>query len=260
MAYSVLADFLPEREATRLSRLYPGMMSGPQDYCPTCGTVGTYLWLGVENRCDCATQLQLYKWYCSSNIGLTYQRLDWDDWFGDGEIRDWARDVYLANPYVEHGMGFFLWGEMGTGKTMLATLVLKDLIKRGLRCYSVVAEDLIDEFTKTWQSPEALQWYEERIKTCDVLLLDDLGKERSTLKSRNTFLNNLLRSRVQTGRTTIVTTNLDPDYLGTSYGESSLELLIEANLSKEFTGGSVRQMIRDRKNAEVLNGEVRPIK
>ena len=69
--------------------------------------------------------------------------------------------------------------------------------------------------------------------------------------------NNLLRDRVQAGRATLITTNLDWDYLGEAYGESTFELLYESNIDIEFAGASVRPLIRHRKTQE--RGERRPI-
>lgn len=261
MSYNIRTDFLSDEEAARLAQLYPelGVDVGPYDYCPTCSKTGVYRWRGEDHKCDCGYQLQLHRHYCNSGIGFNYQRLDWDDWIGDPEIVKLIRDVYVGQDYVSRGMGLYLWGEMGTGKTMLATMVLKELVKRGMRCYSITVDGLIDEFTKGWASDEDKRWYERKIKFCDVLLLDDLGKEgnRGSLP-RSTF-NNLLRARVQGGRPTLITSNIDPTQLGLAYGASSLELLYESSLDEHFSGESVRKVIHDRNTQEVRNGEKRPI-
>lgn len=260
-SYNIKTDFLSDEEAGRLAKLYPELAVdvGPYDYCPTCRKTGTYRWRGQEHQCDCALQLQLHKHYCNSGIGLGYQRLDWDDWVGDPEILKLIRAVYVGQDYVGSGMGLYLWGEMGTGKTMLATLVLKEMVKRGLRCYSITIDGLIDEFTKGWASDEDKRWYEHKIKFSDVLLLDDLGKEGNRGSLPQSTFNNLLRARVQGGRPTLITSNIEPDKLGRIYGGSSLELLYESSMDEHFTGTSVRKYVHERNNEEKRNGEKRPI-
>jgi DNA replication protein DnaC len=261
VTYNIRTDFLSDDDAKRLAERFPhlGLDVGPYDYCPTCEKTGTYTWRGVDHVCDCILQLQLHKHYCNSGIGIQYQRVGWDDWFGEPDLKAFAQNEYLGKSYYKDGTGLFLWGEMGTGKTMLANLILKDLIKSGKRCYAITVEQMIDEFTEGWKSPEDKRWFDRKVRYSDVLLLDDLGKERNRGSLPESTINNLLRDRVQTGRVTLVTTNLDPEFLGQAYGSSSLDLLYEANLDAEFTGTSVRTLIRQRKNRERSSGEQRPI-
>lgn len=261
MTYNIKADALSNEDAARLAERFPhlGVDVGPYDYCPTCRKTNVYRWRGVEHECDCFEQLQLHKHYLNSGIGVPYQRLGWDDWMGDPDLVSVVRDVYLVKDYVERGMGLFLWGTIGTGKTMLATLVLKELVKRGVRCYAITADDLVEEFTKGWASNEDKRWYERRIKYCDVLLLDDLAKEQNRGELPKTTIDNLLRSRVQAGRPTLVTTNYEPKYLGIDYGGPALRLLHEQSMPLHLEGADVSLHVNERSNREMLDGEVRPI-
>ena len=43
------------------------------------GVDGTVVVDGALMRCNCADQLQRYKHYLNAGIGLTYQRLNWND-------------------------------------------------------------------------------------------------------------------------------------------------------------------------------------
>jgi DNA replication protein DnaC len=258
--YNIKADALSTADAERLAERFPhlGVDVGPYDYCPTCKKTGSYRWRGEVHECDCFEQLQLHKHYLNSGIGVPYQRLGWDDWMGDPALVEVAR-LYLAKDYVDRGMGMFVWGDIGTGKTMLTTLVLKELVKRGKRCYAITAEELIDEFTKGWASNEDKRWYERKVKRCEVLLLDDLAKERNRGDLPKTTIDNLLRSRVQAGLPTLVTTNYEPKYLGIDYGSAALRLLHEQSLPVEMRGTDVSLAVNARNNQEMLDGEVRPI-
>jgi DNA replication protein DnaC len=261
MTYNIQADFLSDEEAARLADRFPqlGVEVGPWDYCPTCNTEKKYRLNGVDHECDCRAQLQLYRHYLNSGVGDLYHRLDWGDFYGDRELAVSIRENYLGHSYIDQGMGLFLWGDMGTGKTMLATLVIKDLIKRGVKCYAITVEDLIDEFTKGWASDDDKRWYERKIKYSEVLLLDDLGKERNRGSLPQSTFNGLLRSRVQGGRPTLITTNLSIEQVTNTYGTSSMSLLYEQSLAEEFRGEDQRSEARARKVLLAHAGERRPI-
>lgn len=123
---------------------------------------------------------------------------------GNGEpanvgLREWA-----ANP-----SGFaLLVGVNGAGKTHAATAVLIDCLERDYSCrwYSArfLANDLVGEsfnqppVTKTWNAATR----------CELLLLDDLGTERSSEPARERIAE-LLDRRYLDKLPTIVTTNID---------------------------------------------------
>jgi DNA replication protein DnaC len=261
VSYNIKADALSNDDAIRLAARNPklGVDVGPYDYCPTCDKTGKYLWRGQEHECDCFYQLQLHKHYLNSGVGITYQRLDWDDWFSDTELLSKVINRYLAFPYVQRGMGLYLWGAMGTGKTMLATLALKEFIKAGMRCYAATMDQMIDAYTSGWASTEDKRWFDRKIRYSEVLLLDDVGKEgnRGTLPER-TF-NNLIRDRVQAGLPTLLTTNISPQELGYVYGSNSLRLLYESAMAIHFEGEDVSLQINKRNDDEMFNKEMRPI-
>lgn len=258
--YNIKADALSDDDAIRLAARNPklGIDIGPYDYCPTCNKTGFYRWRGEDHECDCFLQLQLHKHYLNSGVGITYQRLDWEDWFAEPEMVQRVRDIYLVKPYIDRGMGLFLWGGQGTGKTMLATLAIKELIKRGLRCYAITMDSLIDEFTKGWVSDDDRRWFERKIKYSEVLLMDDIGKEGGGKLPERTF-NNLLRERVQGGRPTLITTNISPQEVGYVYGSNSLRMLYESAMEISFSGVDVSLEINQRSNTEMEAGEIRPI-
>ena len=55
---------------------------------------------------------------------------------------------------------------------------------------------------------------------CDLLILDDLGTEMTTAFVQSA-LYQLLNSRLLAGRSTIISTNLDPDQIGRRYSARS---------------------------------------
>ena len=263
MAFDIETSFLSEREADRLYRDFPRLAKGPDVYCPTCAGTKQYYWKGKAHKCNCRRQLQLHKHYLVSGIGVTYQRLDWEDYEGDPEVEH-AIKKYLEGHenFVSRGIGLLMGGPYGAGKTMLTSLLLKELVKLGYKCYATTFANTVDTFTAGWKSLEEQRYFREKFVTSDVLLLDDLGREFKTKNglSESTF-DNILRQRVQGGRPTFITTNLSLSDLETGYGGAVLSLLREVSIEFEFPEGSedFRAKSQKRTVEEVRHGEVRPI-
>ena len=164
MSFNIRTAYIRESDSEYLAKRYPLLSGtkgavGPDDYCPTCEKKNfniegksTYKWKGEWFECDCELQLQLYKHYLLAGIGVTYQRLDWSYFEGDSEALKLAR-LYLKNEeFVSRGIGLLFFGEYGVGKTMLANLVLKELVKRGKSCYGTTFAGMIAMFTAGWRS------------------------------------------------------------------------------------------------------------
>lgn len=267
-----LTKFFSDEAQARLIESNPQLRGGdPTKYCPTCATVGTYTWKGEEHRCDCVQQLHLHMHYLNAGIGVTYQRLSREDYQGKTEI-DELFDTYVGNhwAYVNRGVGLFFTGDYGTGKTMVANLMLKEFVKRGYTCYATTFAQMIEMYTAGWKKASEQRMFEKRFKESQVLLLDDVGRDwmmsqelnksggrRSTLEE-STF-DTILRTRVQFGRPTFITTNLVEEELQDSYGGAVLSLLSEKSIMKQFVGDDFRPKATSRELQEIEAEEVRPI-
>ncbi|QZE10499.1 DnaC-like helicase loader [Mycobacterium phage ScoobyDoobyDoo] len=271
-ADTYLTKFFSDEQLDRLIDENPQLKGGdPEKYCPTCATGGTYRWQGVEHRCDCVQQLHLHMHYLHAGIGVTYQRLNWDDYTGETDV-DNLVETYVGNhqSYVNRGVGLFFTGDYGTGKTMVANLMLKEFVRRGYTCYATTFAQTIEMYTAGWRKASEQRLFEKRFKKSQVLLLDDVGRDwmmsqelnkaggrKSTLEE-STF-DTILRERVQHGRPTFITTNMNPDDLQSSYGGAILSLLKERSIIKEFLGEDHRPKATSRELEEIRNGEMRPI-
>lgn len=259
MTFNIDSAFLTDDESIRLYKRYPYIGQDAESYCPTCDKVGTIQWRGQTWRCDCHHQLQLYKHYLAAGIGVTYQRLEWPDFEGCDEIVEHLADyIHNHQRYVNRGIGLFFTGTVGTGKTMLANLVLKGFVKDGYTCFATTFAQTIDLFTAGWHSPEDKLYFRKKFVDSQVLLLDDVGREQRTKLSDSTF-DSILRTRVQEGRPTFLTTNMSAAELESGYGSAVLSLLKEASIYYEFTGEDFRPKSQQRTVDEVKAGLTRPI-
>lgn len=240
--------FLDPRDAEVLYTRYPNIKPDPDDFCPTCGTKGVYRSLigdqVQELECDCQLQLQLYKNYLNSGIGYSYQTLDWSDLYKAEEARRRARGYFQDRHLrVPRGTGFILSGSYGTGKTMAATLLLKDLVKAGYPCYSTTFTGMVQQFTAGWKDPSEEKWFQRKIKRSHILLIDDVGKEMKTRTNMaESIFDDVLRSRIQEGRPTFITTNLTLEELGEGYGGAVFSLMMENSIVFTVPGEDFRPL------------------
>jgi DNA replication protein DnaC len=206
-------------------------------------------------------QRQLFKHYLNAGIGVTYQRLDFSDYGGDQEILN-ALAKYMDNyeRYASQGIGLLLTGPFGTGKTMIANLVLKEFVKKGYRCFATTFAQTVDMLTASWKSQEDRRYFQRRFVDSEILLLDDVGRElRAKSNLMESTFDTILRQRVQEGRPTFITTNMSPEELGEGYGAAILSLLKEKSISCEINGEDFRTRSNTRTLKEIRDGETRPV-
>ncbi len=115
---------------------------------------------------------------------------------------------------MKDGRGLYIVGSNGTGKTHLA-VACAHRIMRGL--HSVIFRtygDLLDEIREESRmrgAPSELE-LSRIFRECDLLILDDLGKELCSDWSMS-FLYGIINARYEAMLPTIVTTNYDGDKL-----------------------------------------------
>ena len=114
-----------------------------------------------------------------------------------------------------------LSGGTGLGKTFLSGCIAREVSQRG---YSVVYETVIDlfsafetrRFTRDAQEERQAREDTRRYLRCDLLILDDLGSEM-TGPLAQAALYEVVNSRLQADRRTIISTNLSLEQIGERY-------------------------------------------
>lgn len=253
----VSTRLISDAEFNRLKVTHPET----QGACVTCRDDGGFIQGGTTRKCDCGAQRSLQTRYSHAGIGLLYQRMTWDD-VKVPEAQLAPIREYLANidEYVSRGIGLFISGTVGSGKTLILNLLLKELVQRAYDCYGTTFAGTVEAFTSTWGSPEEKVHFANRFMRSKVLGLDDLGKEfRSSNGLSKTTFDYILRTRVQEARPTILTSNLNALEVKTGYGASVLSLLVEQSIEVPLTGDDYRPHAHNRTITEVKSRETRPI-
>lgn len=267
---------LSDEEANRLRSAY-GERWVPSKNCLTCDKKGEFRTRLADDtvvtcKCNCIEQWMLYKLLLSSGIGDTYQRYSWNHVRTVPAHVRTSVQTYLDNlaSLQRNGVGMILWSERtGTGKTLLATLLLKEVMAQGYDVYFTSFRDMIDQYTAAWSSSESRAWFTRRIQNAGHLVIDDIGKEnRNRINVVDELFDGTIRHRVAHSRSTTLTSNLNPDPTGEArdvdkdfsrYQSGVLDLLSERSLKVEVTGDGFRGKYLDRILADSLEDITYPV-
>lgn len=257
---------LHDVDIERLLRHNPQLPMRERD-CPTCEGAGTFRWYAdnreiVDYTCSCLDQIYLHHWLLNAGIGLNYQRLGWGDAIDVeaaplGAVLDYARQI---DAYAKRGIGLVFYGDRGTGKSLLASLLIKRLISEGHAGYFATFQELLDLFTSTWSDDQEKRWFERRIISAEILVIDDMAREYAgRLGVAGPLVDHVLRTRVAHQRPTIITTNKTLDELGELYSLNALSLLTGCSLVVEFRGADYRTEHLERDRREIRERLIRPL-
>lgn len=262
--------FLTTQQSTRLDEVYP---SRSKYRCETCKDTSRFVWyvpdterditsIG-EYECNCADQFRLRRRFRYSGIPESAHKLSWDDYI-------WGLDsVFEACvDYLEHldhnvysGLGLCFSGNRGTGKTMAAMMLAKQLVVEGHDVYTQTFAGMLEAFSSGWKDRADRVWFNERVRNASILVIDDLGKERNQgIDSMGSnALEEVLRHRVQRDLPTMFTTNYSEERLLGGYGGSTADLMLEKVTIVEALGTSAREAKAARDRAERDAGITRPV-
>ena len=133
-----------------------------------------------------------------------------------GRRKNYAIAKEYADNFSYHqarGDGLYIEGTNGTGKTHLAAAIALQLIGEGIPVICKTSSDLLLDIKDSFdgegaRESDVLDIY----KRVDLLIIDDLGKERCSDWSMST-LYSILNDRYEDMKPTIVTTNYNTDNL-----------------------------------------------
>ncbi len=248
-------SLLAEREALLLANGFQKDELSERFRCNICRDKGT---VGTEN-CVCYKRKLILKAYEQSNLsnlleGQSFQQFD--------------LSLYSETPYQNSGFSprqhmsgvlekckdyvrefktttksLLFWGEPGLGKTFLSTCIAKELIKQG---YSVIYETAYQTFSmledlKFHKSDdlEKLKFKADKLYSCDLLILDDLGSEFAT-QYTTAALFDIINSRLISGKKTLINTNLSIADISKKYTDRVASRIVGHYQMLQFIGNDIR--------------------
>jgi len=112
-----------------------------------------------------------------------------------------------------------LFGFAGSGKTYLATAIARRLMEKRVPVSFLTSLKLNEKLLDNFLTRENSDLVEDILSEKEVIVLDDLGAEPMRRNVTIEYLLSLLNYRNLSGKTTIITTNLDFKDLQKRYGE-----------------------------------------
>lgn len=163
-------------------------------------------------------QERVQKLFDMSQLGKRFMARTFETWKMTPENRkafEFAKKyAEKFEKYKEKGLGLMMSGTKGTGKTHLAAAITINLINRGIPVIMNTMIKLLGKIKETYDGDlkETETSLIDLYSTVDLLVIDDLGKERPnewTLEKLYTIVNN----RYENLLPIVVTTNYDIDRL-----------------------------------------------
>jgi len=139
-------------------------------------------------------------------------------------------------------VNLLLYGETGLGKTFICHCIAKDLLDNGHTVLYLTAPRLckfIEDYRFNRESLHEPHEMMEAIDDADLLILDDLGTEISTVIT-SAALFDIINQRLITRKPTVISTNLSSNGLVSQYSERIVSRFLGNYEMIKFFGDDIR--------------------
>lgn len=124
--------------------------------------------------------------------------------------------AYIGKIMESRQDGAYIFGDVGTGKTMLACIAANQALREGRSVFFASVPELMSDMKASFdkKNDSSPQDMLKDIIDSDLVILDDIGSEYGTSWAcEQLFI--IINSRLNNDRQTIITSNYDPDELVT---------------------------------------------
>lgn len=164
-------------------------------------------------------------------LNMTFENSDTDKTFALNYVKNFPK-------YKEQNLGLLLWGNRGTGKTFDAASIANALIDKGYSAYMATINHMASLAGDFNHGRE----FFERIKTYDLLVVDDFGADRGSDYTAE-LIYNIIDTRICSLKPIVVTTNLSPKEMAECSDLKTARIfdrILEACHPVEYDGDSRR--------------------
>lgn len=232
--------------------------------CPVCKDTGN---IG-GHPCECLKKL--YNMELTEEVGVLLKN-------GDESFENFRLDFYGTKPVPPNGVipreamsivyecckrfaesfpnvqsSLLLKGGTGLGKTYLSACVARVVAEKAYSvCYDTASTAMEAfekrKFAKDQEEAEKAEEHVNRMLSCDLMILDDLGTELVTAVTVNA-LYTLINTRLIKGKPMIISTNLEPEELQKKYSPQIFSRINGEFVRLTFAGEDIRLIKKGLKN------------
>ncbi|HOO72471.1 MAG TPA: ATP-binding protein [Spirochaetota bacterium] len=233
------------------------LMPCPKCVAPLCRCGGEEPYFYYENdiikSCPCRPTMmkidRILEIYRNCGIDKKYQWKRISDFKSHSKLADKAKiKAYeIVRNFPDVSKGLFLWGNPGTGKTLLSSIILTELIIRHAvpGKFIKISRTFFNRLKATFVEGSATYGLSSKIEKeyadVDILIIDDFGVQRDTEWEQET-LYNLVDARYEGEKFTVFTSNKNPneEFRELSDGRV-LSRIKEMSLIMELSGKDQRE-------------------
>ena len=211
--------------------------------CKDCSDTG---YIGIK-MCPCFKNALIKKNFESAGLGAmlkdqSFETFDLTFYLDNKANYDTMKaNVEKCKSYAEQfakNRGNLLFvGATGLGKTHLSSSIAKSVIEQGFEVVYDTAQNVLSDFEKEqfrYQNGLCEKYFE-----CDLLIIDDLGTEMSTAFTVASIYN-IINTRLNSGKSTIINTNLSHEELRKRYSDRITSRLLGCFEPLIFKGTDIR--------------------
>ena len=189
----------------------------------------------------------LQKKLKQANIPRRFESATFQSIESRGVPKEIAEHYRLAKRYADNfgenrkkGAGLIFSGSVGRMKTTIAVAVLQSVIKQGYSGYFISMPELMDTMLTMSRGDNAeFNRFQAKIKTCSLLVLDDMGAEYSTDWVLNK-VDAIITNRYTSLLPVVITTNLRRSDMQERYMQRIYDRLRSTSLLLVDGGKSLR--------------------
>lgn len=160
------------------------------------------------------------------------------------EIEKFEKYYNAIDKAAEKGIGLYIYGSHGVGKTSLAIILLKIAIQKYYSAFFSTSNEALEFMRAGWKNEDKKFFWTYVINNCKFFVIDDIGRLFSQFnEGEKTNINDSFIKRDNSNLCTIMTANHSLDQNRDLLGEALYSNFKERLIEIKFVGEDYRNII-----------------